>query len=125
MAQNSVSRIVVGYNQFAIHLSSNGGKKVLEEALNVSVTIDESELVLNVVFKTGRASRGAKVIKAEGETDIFDLPPEQLKKLVQGLAWREAHFGGQSLRSIARAEGCSDKHVRNAIHSTFEIGQAA
>ncbi len=65
------------------------------------------------------------MIKPEGKTDIFDLSPKNLKKLIQGLIWRDEHFDGTSLKSIARREGCSQDYVGSAIFYSFKTLQAA
>jgi len=38
-----------------------------------------------------------------------------LKKLVQGIIWRDEHFDGVSMKEIARRENYSDAYVRSAI----------
>ena len=56
--------------------------------------------------------------------DVFDLPPEDLKRLVQGHIWREEHFNGALMVDIANREDCSDTHIRKAIMSSFDISSA-
>ncbi len=53
------------------------------------------------------------------KADALDIPPEQLKKLVQGLVWRDQHFTGATLRDIAKDEGVSESFVGKAIFATF------
>ena len=64
------------------------------------------------------------MIKAEGR-DIFDMPPNILKKFVQGTIWRDKHFDGMALAKIARREGCSRDYVSSAIYSSLKIIQNA
>jgi hypothetical protein len=59
------------------------------------------------------------------DRDIFDLPSDQLKKLVQGFVWRNEHFQGLTIRQIAEREGLSDSHVGKQIFATFELSQMA
>ena len=73
-------------------------------------------------FKLNKAQRGAHVIEPEGgEKDIFDLPPSNLKKLVQGTIWRDEHFKGTALKTIAKREGCSEAYVGTAIYQSLEF----
>jgi hypothetical protein len=53
------------------------------------------------------------------EKDIFDLPPPELKKLIQGFVWREEHFKGATIRDIAQRENVSDSFVGKRIFQTF------
>jgi hypothetical protein len=48
------------------------------------------------------------------------LPPEKLKKLVQGVLWRDEHFAGLPLKDIARREGRSEAYVGSTIFAGFE-----
>jgi len=74
---------------------------------------------------TYRAKKGAVVIEPEyPDQDIFDLPPDQLKKLVQGFIWREEHFSGTAIKDIAVRECRSQSYVGTAIFGTFDISQA-
>lgn len=55
--------------------------------------------------------------------DIFDLPPHELKKLVQGFIWRDEHFAGLVIKDIALQEKCSQSYVGTAIFDSFKILQ--
>ena len=75
--------------------------------------------------KRGLARRGAIVIEPKGANDVFNLPADKLKKLVQGVIWRDEHFDGKTLTEIARREKCSDAHIGKCIMSSFDILLAA
>jgi len=72
-----------------------------------------------------KARRGAIVIEPVGPKDIFDLPHIKLKKLVQGIVWRDEHFDGLTLKEIAGREGCSEAYLGTAIFSSFDSLQIA
>ena len=65
------------------------------------------------------------MIEPKSENDIFDLSNANLKKLVQGIIWRDEHFDGKTLTEIAQREGCSDAHVGKCIMRSFDILLAA
>ena len=71
-----------------------------------------------------RAQAGSQIIKAEGR-DVFDMPPNVLKKFVQGTIWRDEHFDGMAIAKIARREGCSRDYVSSAIFNSLKIIQNA
>ena len=75
-----------------------------------------------VPYKKTRVSKGAIVIQPEGgKKDMLDLPPPELKKLIQGFAWRDEHFKGLTIRQIAQREKVSDSYVGTQIFRTFEV----
>jgi len=62
------------------------------------------------------------VIKSEtGSDDIFDLQPQELKRLVQGMIWRDEHFKGATLKDIAKREKLSDSFIGKHIFKAFEL----
>lgn len=98
----------------------------LSQATGAKINSSKETALIVGAFNTRRAKRGAVVIEPEKpDRDIFDLPPEQLKKLVQGFIWRDEHFQGLTIRQIADREGLSDSHVGKQIFATFELDQVA
>lgn len=86
----------------------------------------ESTASLLVPYTARRAKKGALVIAPEkGKSDIFDLPSNELKKLVQGFIWRDEHFAGMAIKDIAVRENCSQSYVGNAIFYSFKNLQTA
>lgn len=74
-----------------------------------------------IPYQTRVARNGAKVIEVDGnKKNPLDLPPDQLKRLAQGIIWRERHFAGEKLTSIAKAEGLSNSYVRQTIMKSFD-----
>lgn len=93
------------------------------------VTIKKHELFItlhdgssiSVPYEMGRSRKGAILIQTNTpERDIFDLPPSELKKLIQGFVWRDEHFKGATIRDIAGREGVSDSFVGKQIFRTFD-----
>lgn len=81
---------------------------------------------ISAPYSIRRVKKGALAIAPEKYgCDIFDLPPDQLKKLVQGFIWRNEHFEGLAIKNIALREKYSQSYVATAIFSTFEILKAA
>ena len=70
----------------------------------------------------GKAKRGAIVIRSQ-QQDVFNLSSYELKKLVQGVVWRDEHFDGMALKEIAKREGCSEGYVGRVIFRSFETLQ--
>lgn len=73
-------------------------------------------------YTTKRALKGVTIIRPDqGKKDMFDLPPQELRNLIRGFVWREAHFGGDTLEQIAAREGFSDAFVGRLIRRTLEV----
>lgn len=93
----------------------------LSQAAETKINSSKETALIVGAFNTRRATKGAVVIEPETpDRDIFDLPPDQLKKLVQGFIWRDEHFQGLTIREIAEREGLSDSHVGKQIFATFD-----
>lgn len=81
---------------------------------------------LLVPYTIRRAKKGTLVIAPEkSHSDIFDLPSNELKKLVQGFIWRDEHFTGMAIKDIAVRENCSQSCVGTAIFDSFKNLQTA
>jgi hypothetical protein len=86
-------------------------------------TSDETKEI-SISYLTRRAHRGAIVIqpdKPDARKDLLDLPSGELRNIVRGLVWRDEHFGGMTLRDIAKRERFSEGYVGQCIFRTFEI----
>ena len=120
LIRKCVKRITVHFDYLVICLEPKCFKKLVEKHLNVSVTGCAEEFEITVPFQTKRGRDGAMVIQSVVQ-DIFDMPPEDLKRFVQGVVWRDEHFAGAHLQDIAARENCSSRYVRNRIMASFEI----
>lgn len=117
-----IKRVTVGEQMLKLELRCRELKNLLNEKLQLSLLDPEIESVLlNIPFEPRRGRKGALVIEAQGiKKDMFDLPPEALKKLVQGFIWRDEHFGGMTIQDIAAREGLTAPYLGQHIFRTFE-----
>ncbi len=124
LVQKCITKITINIDELILEVKPKSFKKLVEKHLNVSVTGCEEEFEIRAPYTTGRAKRGAIVIEPKDQTDVFDLPSTGLKKLVQGVIWRDEHFEGMTLKDIALREDCSQAYVGTAIFTSFEILQS-
>ncbi len=93
-----------------VQLISDGlGRKLPE-------LIDEEMIWLDVPYTVWRQKKGSIVITPQNTSeDILDLPPEKLKKLLQGIIWWDEHFSGLTLKDIAARKVlrslCRNSHI--------------
>ena len=120
LIQTCVKRVTVYFDYFVIAFQPEDFKKLVDKHLRVSVTEGVDDFDITVPFQTKRGRDGAMIIEAEGR-DIIDMPPEDLKRLVQGVVWRDEHFAGIHIKDIAKRENFSDRYVRNRIMDSFNI----
>ncbi|MCC7304936.1 MAG: hypothetical protein IT558_01605 [Alphaproteobacteria bacterium] len=73
---------------------------------------------ISIPYVTAKTRRGAIVIRPEGGSD---LSSGEMRKLAQGIIWRDQHLGGLTLRDIAKREDCSEGIVGQCISRTFEL----
>jgi DNA invertase Pin-like site-specific DNA recombinase len=124
LVRKCVERISVGLDKLMIRINARSIQKLLESYIQLKIEEDDEILEITIPFKVGKAKHGAVVIKPQGR-DIFDMPSSALKKLVQGVIWRDEHFNGKTLVQIGAQEGCSDTHVRKFILHSLNILQAS
>lgn len=119
--RQGLKRIEVHLDNILITLNPSGLKEMLDKYLNVSVTIDEATCEIDLPYKTRRKGHGAIVIATSEKKDVLDLPPDELKKLAEGISWRDDYFAGMTLKEIAQRENCSDRHISQMIKRSFDI----
>tara|TARA_R110002124_G_scaffold279009_1_gene451294 strand:- start:628 stop:2166 length:1539 start_codon:yes stop_codon:yes gene_type:complete len=120
LVRECVERITVHFNELIIKFKPNDFAKLVERTLQVSVTGCEGGFEVTMPYQTKRGRDGVTILPSQSR-DILGLPPEELKRLVQGHIWREEHFDGALMIDIAKREGCSDTNIRKTIMSSFDI----
>jgi hypothetical protein len=125
LVQTCVERVIVGLNTVSLSINASGFKGLVQQYLNLVIEEQTAIFEIHLPFIVRKARRGAIVIEPKGSQDIFKLPAAQLKKLVQGVIWRDEHFDGLTLKQIAHREDCSEAYVGTAIFSSFNILQSA
>ena len=116
LIRECLERAVISPDKITLKINPKPFKKLVEKYMRVSVNEIGNPVEITLPYKIGRERKGAIVIEPNGMSDPLDLHPDSLKKLVQGIVWRDEHFKkGLSLKQIAKREKCSDGHVRNAI----------
>lgn len=116
------AKVIVHHDALELHLHPAKLERLAQEHLGIALTCTTEEAVINVPYQSERAQDGAVIIKSK-DKDIFDLPPKALKKLIQGVIWRDEHFDGMAIKAIARRESCSHDYVSSAIFGSFKILQ--
>ncbi len=117
-----ITKVIVHHDALELHLRPNELEKLAQKHLGIILTCAAEEAVIDVPYRSERAQDGAVVIKSK-DKDVFDLPPKALKKLIQGVIWRDAHFDGMAIKAIARRESCSHDYVSSAIFGSFKTLQ--
>lgn len=129
LIRNCVARIVMDVDILTLTLKPAAFHTLVEQQLRIALTKPEDKpLVVTVPYKIKGIMRGRSYLETGETTDgqsLFDQPPETLKKLVQGVIWRNAHFDGMTLKDIARQEGCSEGHVGKVIFESLTLLQTA
>jgi site-specific DNA recombinase len=88
----------------------------------ILITMHSDKSIIHVPYERDKSLKGAIVISPKGPRDyILDLPRDKLKKLVEGIIWREEHFAGMAIKDIAIREKRSESYVGTAITDGFEI----
>lgn len=118
-----IKRVTVANDKILITIDQIVLRSIIAECLDINIdnACDSPIVELDASYKTKRVKGGALVIKSgTSSNDIYDLPPQELKRLVQGIVWRDEHFKGMTLQNIAKRESVSDSYVGKTIFLTFE-----
>lgn len=122
LIKSCVERVIIGFNQITIKVNPSQLYQIIEKEFKVRIPTQSARIELEIPFKMGKAKRGAVVIQpTDTHPDVLDLPPEKIKKVVQGIIWRDEHFGGMTLRDISLREKCSEAYVGTAIFLGFDV----
>ena len=119
-----LDRITVNAQSLTINIDA---KKLSEEvAVHSEIVLGQSAdkiIVIETPFKSGKSKNGAIVINHDvrKKKDPLDLPPDQLKRIVRGIIWRDDHFAGATLKSIAHAGGHGESYVNKCIQESFDF----
>ena len=125
LVRTCVEKITVTCESMIINVNTNNFAELVKRHMNLNIATTKSRFKIQVNYQTARIRRGAIVINAEKENDIFDLAGYQLKRLVQGVIWREDHFSGKTLKEISHHSSFSDSYIRKSIMRSFDILQNA
>lgn len=125
----------------ANHVIQECVQRIIIDQDNVSIVFDTLKLVdhlnktlelklphpgstpynLDVPFTIKRGHKGTVLMSADNQNkDLTELPPKDLKNLLRGVVWRDEHFKGSSIRSIAKRENLSESGVRKIINRSFD-----
>ena len=78
------------------------------------------EASLSTLYQVRRANNGATVIETESnDTDCFDIPVDQLARIIKGVVWRDAHFAGETMASIAKRNSHGENYINKCIQESF------
>ena len=122
LVRGLVTRINVGPEEMMLNLDGRRLFEIVRSSLDLTlgrqIQLDK-HLTIPYVVKQGR--NGCLIINPESkELDLFDMPKDELKRLVQGVVWRDRHFSGETLTAIAEGENYSESYVRHSINKSFD-----
>ncbi len=123
LVRKSVTRVVIGQNKFDIHGDLKKLRDHLEDILKIKFPRENK--VKNFCVSPGllikRSYKGSVILSTSHMTrSIHELPAREVRNLVRGIIWRERHFAGESIQSIADKENFSDVCVRRIIKNSFD-----
>lgn len=124
VTEECIEKVTVKEDKILIGLRTGILVKLLSDGLGrkfPELTSDDA-IWLDVAYKAWKQKKGSIVLSPHNAPkDILGLPPEKLKKLVQGLIWRDEHFAGMTLKEISLREKCSEAYVGTAIFLCFDM----
>ncbi|MEZ5902048.1 MAG: recombinase family protein [Alphaproteobacteria bacterium] len=118
-----IQKIIVHQDRLEISIHTKALSILFSEKIETSV-LDKTH-VISVSYKNHKAQDGTLILKAKSpkQHDPFDLPPRELKNLIQGIIWRDEHFDGLTIDAIATREGVDRSRVGKMIRNSFDTLQ--
>jgi DNA invertase Pin-like site-specific DNA recombinase len=116
-----VENVFINTESFRITLKSGAKHSFIKQRLEMDLSIGQiKDEIINERYTSSRRRDGALTIQSESKKrDLFDLPPKNLKRFIQGIVWRERHFDGESMTSIAQSENLSEAFIMQTITKAF------
>jgi DNA invertase Pin-like site-specific DNA recombinase len=126
MLRQLIKRVVVGYQVLRVTVDAATMLSILREHTKTANLegIDVQVITLTVPFLIKRLTNGAMSIQTPDHKphDPLDLNPDQLERIVKGIIWRELHFNGASLKSIANTYHHGENYINKCIQESFKVG---
>lgn len=119
-----IKKVIVQSDHLNIDISTKKLREEIENHAELSLgTTVTPTITINTAYKTSRAKRGSVIINspARSQNDPFDIPTDQLKRIVRGTIWRDEHFAGVPIKQIAQEGGHSENYVNRCIHESFDF----
>ncbi len=122
----AISKVRVEEKQMVLNVRTDRLSQLLASKLEVIIpAVAERTQQIAAPFRLSRNRSGGIIVPpAATQKDMFDLPPSELKKLVQGFIWMDEHLNGEALEAIARRTGYSDTYVGVQIFRALDSGKA-
>ncbi len=121
LIRNTVQSIIVMRDSLHITLKPSNPEKIIKEYLDLNIKHVSKNIGLTIPYQTKRAKNGAVLIETEYRKGFDSLSKSDLKRIVQGHVWREEHFEGTYIQTIAERENCSSRYVRKVIMASLDI----
>ncbi len=123
----ATTRITLTETALLIELSPEALKATLEAQFQIILPNPITDrYTLNWPYRVNKAQTGFKRIDPapthqHAMDDPFDRSEEEMRRWLQGIVWREAHFRGTPIMQIAKKEGVSATHVQRGIMRSLTI----
>jgi hypothetical protein len=120
----TIKNIIVQTAVTDIHIDAEKLRQELETHSQITLNKAAAQTItIHQSFKTGRAKRGALIISSNTRTenDPFDIPADQLRRIVRGTIWRDEHFAGAAIKQIANDGNHSENYVNRCIHESLDF----
>lgn len=119
----AIQKIIVHQDRLEISIQVQALSTLFSGQIEISVP-DKTHVIL-MPYKNHKAQDGTLILKAKTpkQHDPFDLPPRELKNLIQGIIWRDEHFDGLTIDAIATREGVDRSRVGKIIRNSFDTLQ--
>lgn len=116
-----LQKIVVGQHELTLFLKVGTFIAFINERFELSVTVQDDYSV-SLPFRLSKTNNGAVTIEQPvlKKPKLHQQSDSELEELVKGIVWRERHFDGKPIMTIAKEENVSDFYISKLIYKSFE-----
>ncbi len=119
-----VQKVIVGYKVLTLQLDAPTLQQEIKQHTRMTISPTEvTTMTLTIPFTIQRRRHGAIHMEnpSLASKDSLDDDADRLRRIVKGIVWRDEHFAGATLKSIALRTGHGEKYIHRCIEESFNL----
>lgn len=118
---SAIKKITVREKSLNIKISTLKLAGAISEQLKIALPNHDYEHDFETSYQTRVVKDGSVIVEKHRDTsNPLDLPSPELKNLIQGIIWRDDHFGGMTIDAIAKRDGIDRSKIGKVIRGSFD-----
>jgi len=122
LIQQLVEKVTIDYDEIEIKLNLKGMKmpNTKQSQKNIFEGSGFKDTIVFPYTVIRKVAGAISITSPEKRFSLDDMRDEEVKRLIQGIDWRDQHFAGATISEICKKEGYSSSYVSKTIFKSFE-----